>query len=303
MLDVMIIGGGPAGMTAGLYAVRQGLKAAVYEKLMVGGQASTTNIIENYPGYPAGIGGPELMMAFQQQAENAGCEIRYDEIQNLALDGDIKKAYTSEGAVEARTCILSMGAQPRNLDIPGEEAFRGRGVSYCATCDGAFYRGKSALIVGGGNTAAEDALYLAGLCEKVYIIHRRDALRADSLLVARLKAAPNIEIIWNSVPLEFAGSASLERAVIQNVRTHEVSELEIAGAFVAVGQTPRTELVQGQLELDKAGFIVADETTATSLKGVYAAGDIRTKALRQVITAAADGAVAASMAGKYISMQ
>ena len=164
MLDVMIIGGGPAGMTAGLYAARIGLKAAVLEKLMVGGQASTTNVIENYPGFHEGVGGPELMMAFQQQAEAAGCEVRYDGVESLELAGEVKIARTQEGEVRARSCILCMGAQPRRLDAPGEELFRGRGVSYCATCDGAFYRGGVTAVVGGGNTAAEDALYLAGLC-------------------------------------------------------------------------------------------------------------------------------------------
>lgn len=302
MLDVMIIGGGPAGMTAGLYAVRRGLSAAVFERLMIGGQASTTNIIENYPGYPEGIGGPELMMAFQQQAEAAGCEVRYDAIDSLELNGPIKRARTPEGDIEARTCILCMGAQPRRLDVPGEELFRGRGVSYCATCDGAFYRGKRVLVVGGGNTAAEDALYLAGLCEKVYVAHRRDELRADASLTARIRNTPNIEMLWSTVVTELSGGRALERAQLKLLKTGATSEIEIAGAFIAVGQTPINELVRNQLELDESGFIVAGEDTATALPGVYAAGDIRTKPLRQVITAAADGAVAASMAGRYISL-
>lgn len=302
MIDVMIIGGGPAGMTAGLYAARRGLKASVFERLMVGGQASTTNIIENYPGHPDGIGGPELMMAFQQQAEAAGCEVRYDAIESLELKGDVKRAHTPEGEIEARACILCMGAQPRKLDVPGEELFRGRGVSYCATCDGAFYRGKKVLVVGGGNTAAEDALYLAGLCEKVYVAHRRDELRADAASAARMAQTPNIEMLWSTVVTEFAGGRALERAQLKQLKTGQTSELEIAGAFIAVGQTPLNDLVKGQLELDEAGFIVAGEDTATAIPGVFAAGDIRTKPLRQVVTAASDGAVAASMAGRYISM-
>ncbi len=295
MLDIMIIGGGPAGMTAGLYAARMGLKAVVYERLMVGGQASTTNIIENYPGHAQGIGGPELMMEFQQQAENAGCEISYDEVSALNLQGDIKTAQTSSGEVQARAAILCMGAQARKLDVPGEELFRGRGVSYCATCDGAFYRGKRVLVVGGGNTAAEDALYLSGLCERVYMVHRRDALRADAALARRIELKSNIEMVWNSAVTEFTGTKSLERA-----KTHEI---EVAGAFIAVGQVPQSDLVRGAIETDAAGFIVAGEDTQTSLPGVFAAGDIRTKPLRQVVTAASDGAVAASMAGRYLTMK
>ncbi len=254
MIDVMIIGGGPAGMTAGLYAARRGLKASVFERLMVGGQASTTNIID-----------------------------RKSTRQNSSH-------------------ILCMGAQPRKLDVPGEELFRGRGVSYCATCDGAFYRGKNVLVVGGGNTAAEDALYLAGLCEKVYVAHRRDELRADAASAARIAQTPNIEMLWSTVVTEFAGGRALERAQLKQLKTGQTSELEIAGAFIAVGQTPLNDLVKGQLELDEAGFIVAGEDTATAIPGVFAAGDIRTKPLRQVVTAASDGAVAASMAGRYISM-
>ena len=303
MLDVMIIGGGPAGMTAGLYAARMGLKVAVLEKLMVGGQASTTNVIENYPGFHEGVGGPELMMAFQQQAEAAGCEVRYDGVESLDMAGEVKIARTQEGEVRARSCILCMGAQPRRLDAPGEELFRGRGVSYCATCDGAFYRGGVTAVVGGGNTAAEDALYLAGLCRKVYLIHRRNELRADAALARRLESAENVEIIWDSVVTGFEGGRALERMGLRNVRTGGESALEVQGAFVAVGQTPQSELVRGQLELDEAGFIVAGEDTATSLPGVFAAGDIRQKPLRQVITAAADGAVAASMAGRYLTMR
>lgn len=302
MLDVMIIGGGPAGMTAGLYAARMGLSVAVFEKLMVGGQASTTNVIENYPGFAEGVGGPELMMAFQQQAEAAGCEVRYDGIDALELTGEVKTARTEAGDVQAKACILCMGAQSRMLNVPGEERLRGRGVSYCATCDGAFYRGRVAMVIGGGNTAAEDALYLAGLCERVYVVHRRDALRADAALVRRMEQTANISMVWNSVVTAFEGDKALERALVRNVVTGEESAIEAAGAFVAVGQLPQTELVASQVELDGAGYIAAGEDTQTSLPGVFVAGDLRAKPLRQVVTAAADGAVAASMAGRYISM-
>lgn len=303
MLDVMIIGGGPAGMTAGLYAARMGLETAVYEKLMVGGQASTTNVIENYPGYAQGIGGPELMMEFQQQAESAGCEIRYDDITELNIDGDIKIAHTPAGDVQARTLILCMGAQAKKLGVAGEELLRGRGVSYCATCDGTFYRGKRVLVVGGGNTAAEDALYLAGLCERVYMIHRRNTLRADAALVRRIEAQPNIEILWNSTVTEFVGRSALEYATVRDVNSGNTHTLEAAGAFIAVGQLPQSALVRDLLKTDAAGFIIAGEDTQTSIPGVFAAGDIRVKPLRQVVTAAADGAVAASMAGRYLNMK
>ena len=243
------------------------------------------------------------MMEFQQQAESAGCEISYDEVSALNLQGDIKTAQTSSGEVQARAAILCMGAHARKLDVPGEELFRGRGVSYCATCDGAFYRGKRVLVVGGGNTAAEDALYLSGLCERVYMVHRRDALRADAALARRIELKSNIEMVWNSTVTEFTGTKSLERAKIRGVNTGETHEIEVAGAFIAVGQVPQSDLVRGAIETDAAGFIVAGEDTQTSLPGVFAAGDIRTKLLRQVVTAASDGAVAASMAGRYLTMK
>lgn len=303
MLDVMIIGGGPAGMTAGLYASRMGLKAAVFEKLMTGGQASTTNIIENYPGFARGIGGPELMMEFQQQAEKAGCEVRYDDVLQLELNGDIKTAKTASGFIRARTAILCMGAQARKLGVLGEDRLRGRGVSYCATCDGAFYRGKSVAVVGGGNTAAEDALYLSQLCEHVYLIHRRDSLRADAALVNHLKEKSNIEIIWDSVVTQLNGYDTLETVTLRNVKTGSDATIAVAGVFVAVGQVPGSDLVRGMVDLDSAGYIIASEDTLTSLRGVYAAGDIRTKPLRQVVTAAADGAVAAAAAGNYLQMK
>ena len=303
MLDVMIIGGGPAGMTAGLYASRMGLKAAIFEKLFVGGQASTTNIIENYPGYARGIGGPELMMEFQQQAEQAGCEVRYDDVLQLELDSDIKTAKTASGDIQARTVILCMGAQARKLGVPGEDRLRGRGVSYCATCDGAFYRSKRVAVVGGGNTAAEDALYLSQLCERVYLIHRRDSLRADAALAERLKEKSNIEIIWDSVVTQLNGADTLETVALHNVKTGSDTLVAVSGVFVAVGQVPGSELVRGKVDLDPAGYIIAGEDTQTSLPGVYAAGDIRTKPLRQVVTAAADGAVAAAAAGKYLQMK
>lgn len=303
MLDVMIIGGGPAGMTAGLYASRMGLKVAIFEKLMTGGQASTTNIIENYPGFARGIGGPELMMEFQQQAEKAGCEVHYDAVLHLELNGDTKTATTASGIIRARTAILCMGANARKLGVLGEDRLRGRGVSYCATCDGAFYRGKSVAVVGGGNTAAEDALYLSQLCEHVYMIHRRDSLRADAALVNHLKEKSNIEIIWDSVVTQLNGSDALETVALHNVKTGSDATIAVSGVFVAIGQVPGSDLVRGIVDLDSAGYIIASEDTLTSLRGVYAAGDIRTKPLRQVVTAAADGAVAAAAAGNYLQMK
>ena len=295
MLDTLIIGGGPAGLTAGIYLMRAGLRCALYEKQFCGGQAATTNVIENYPGFVDGIGGPELSMNMADQAQKLGLEIRYDEITKVELTGDIKRVTAGGGTVEARSVILCMGATPRMLGLADEERLRGRGVSYCATCDGAFYKGKEVCVVGGGNTAAEDALYLARFAQKVTVVHRRDAFRAAKLLVTRMQNTPNIEIAYDSVVDSISGEQKLESATLRNVRTGQTRALNVDGLFIAVGTEPQTALLDGQLELEN-GYVRACEDTRTSVPGVYAAGDIRTKPLRQVICAASDGAVAAYMA-------
>ncbi len=288
MYDVVIIGGGPAGLTAGLYAARAGLKAVLLEQMFAGGQASTTDRLENYPGFPGGIGGPELMMRFEQQAQEYGLEIRYDTVEALELAGEVKRARLSSGAVEARAAILCMGASRRTLNVPGEAELTGRGVSYCATCDGALYKGKEVAVVGGGDTAMEDALYLARLCGKVTLIHRRGELRASGTRADALRREANVDILYHSQV------ERIEKAE-NGIRLHlnQGRELAVSALFVAIGTQPETALLEGMGLTDEAGYVQAAEDTRTALPRVYAAGDLRKKPLRQVITAAADGAVAA----------
>ena len=283
MLDVAIVGGGPAGLTAGLYCARAGLSCALFERLMAGGQASTTNLLENYPGFPGGIGGPELMMKFAEQAEEAGLTIEYEDVLSLDLAGAEKALQLDGRQVRAKSVILAMGAQRAKLGVPGEEEFVGRGVSYCATCDGAFYAGKRVAVIGGGDTAIEDALYLSARSH-VTLIHRRAQLRATGRAVERAKANPNIEFCLGAPPerIEKSG-AGLAVALANGVRPR-----------------PETALVAGQVALDEAGYILAGEDTRTSVPGVFAAGDARKKPLKQVATAVGDGATAAAMALKYV---
>lgn len=296
--DVMIIGGGPAGLTAGLYAARAGLKAVLLEQMFVGGQASTTDKLENYPGFPEGIGGPELMMQFEQQASAMGLEIRYEAAEALFLTEKIKRARTMSGDIEAKTAIVCMGAGRKLLGVPGEERFTGRGVSYCATCDGAIYRGKEVAVVGGGDTAMEDALYLSNICKKVTLIHRRDAFRAVGRQVENVLSRENVEVLYNSrVERIEKGDAGVV------LHLNEGRELNAAAVFVAIGTRPESALIAGQIECDRDGFALAGEDTKTNLDGVFAAGDLRKKPLRQVITAASDGAVAAYEAIAYLQEQ
>lgn len=295
--DVIIVGGGPAGLTAGLYAARSGLKTAVFEGEIIGGQASTTNELENYPGC-MGVGGPELMMNFEKQAGDAGAEIRYQAIKSVDLKE--KTVHTRKASFTAKALILATGAKRRKLGVPGEEEFSGQGVSYCATCDGALYRGKKVAIVGGGNTAAEDALYLAGIGCQVTLIHRRDKLRADNVLVDRVMQNSAIALEWNSAVEKIDRGEEGLVITLKNRQDGQEKSLSVAGCFVAVGADPATGLFAGQVDMDEMGYIRAGEDTRTSLPGVFAAGDLRTKSLRQVITAAADGAIAASQALNYL---
>ncbi|MGI5884758.1 MAG: thioredoxin-disulfide reductase [Candidatus Spyradocola sp.] len=295
MLDSVIIGGGPAGLTAGIYLMRAGLTCALYERQFCGGQAATTNVIENFPGFPKGIGGPELSMNMAEQAQNLGLDIRYDEVERVELAGEVKRIFAAGKEVQARSVILCMGATPRHLGVADEERLLGRGVSYCATCDGALYRDRHVVVVGGGDTAAEDALYLSRFAQSVTIVHRRDAFRAAHALVVRMEKTPNIDIVYDHVVESLGGGQKLEEVALRGVKTGSIRVIPADGLFVAVGMEPKTALVEGQLELQN-GYILAGEDTKTSLPLVYAAGDIRTKPLRQVICAAADGAVAASQA-------
>lgn len=298
MYDLIILGAGPAGLTAGIYAARGGLNAVIVESKAVGGQAALTAEIENYPGF-ASVSGYELVSLMQAQCEALGVSFVFDAPVTLSLDGGVKRVETAySGTLEARAVILAMGALPRTLGIERESELLGGGVSYCATCDGAFFRGKPVAVVGGGNTAVEDALYLEKFASEVYLIHRRDALRADAILADRVKNS-GVHIVWDSVVTALDGDKKLQSVTLKNVKSGDTSSLAVNGLFVAVGQKPATEGLTG-VELD-GGYIVTDSEMRTSLPGVFAAGDVRKKTLRQVVTAAADGAVAAESAIKFLN--
>lgn len=298
MYDLIILGAGPAGLTAGIYAARGGLSAVIVESKAVGGQAALTAEIENYPGF-ASVSGYELVSLMQAQCEALGVSFVFDAPVALALEGDVKRVDTAySGTLEARAVILATGALPRTLGIERESELMGGGVSYCATCDGAFFRGKPVAVVGGGNTAVEDALYLEKFASEVYLIHRRDALRADAILADRVKNS-GVHIVWDSVVTALDGDKKLQSVTLKNVKSGDTSSLAVNGLFVAVGQKPATEGLTG-VELD-GGYIVTDSEMRTSLPGVFAAGDVRKKTLRQVVTAAADGAVAAESAIKFLN--
>ena len=299
--DVMIIGGGPAGYTAALYGARAGLSVLVLEKMYAGGQMTQTSQIDNYPGFPEGIDGVTLGMQMQSGAQKFGAETINTEVLSVHLEGAVKSVETGRGTYFAKTVILATGAGHKHLEVAGEEDLIGRGVAYCAACDGMFYRGKTVAVVGGGNTAAADALTLSRIAEKVYLIHRRDQLRAEGIYREQLHNAGNVDFLWNSNVTELISGEKLIGIKVQNLYSGEESELRVDGLFVSVGMSPATRLFQGQLELDESGYIVAGESTQTGIPGVYAAGDVRTKESRQIITAAADGAVAAYQAQLYLA--
>lgn len=299
--DMIIVGGGPAGYTAALYAARAGLDVVVLEKLSAGGQMALTHQIDNYPGFEEGIDGFTLAEKMQKQAERFGAKTLYAEVTRMNLDETPKTVETSEGTLQGRTVTLATGAGPRALGVAHEEALVGRGVAYCAACDGMFYRGKTVVVVGGGNSAAADALLLSRIARKVILVHRRDTLRATKVYHDPLMKAENVEFRWNSTVDALLHDDRLTGVRLKDVNTGETSELACDGVFVSVGRKPATALVQGQVELDGNGYIAADETTQTSVPGVYAVGDVRTKLLRQVVTAVADGAMAVHMAEEYLA--
>lgn len=301
IFDMIIIGGGPGGYTAALYAARAGLETLVIERLSAGGQMALTHQIDNYPGFVEGIGGFELAEQMQRQAERFGAQTRNAQVLRVDLKGSPKAVHTSEGTFHAKTVVLAMGANPRELGIDGERELVGRGVAYCAACDGMFYKGKTVVVVGGGNTAAADALLLSRIAKKVIIVHRRDTLRAIKIYHEPLMQAPNVAFEWNSVVTELLAQDRLTGVRIRNVQTGEETTIAADGVFVSIGRNPATELVAQQLELDRGGYIPAGETTQTGIPGVYAVGDIRTKPLRQVVTAVADGAVAVHMAEEFLA--
>ena len=299
--DLAILGGGPAGITAAIYASRARLNTIWIDKNFApGGQITATYEVDNYPGMP-GISGMDLGEAFGEHARKLGLEPKREKLLSLEnISGDIKTIHTKKNEYQARTIILAFGAEHRKLDIPGEDDLGGLGVSYCATCDGAFYKDRTVVVVGGGNAAAEDAVFLSGLCKKVYLVHRRDELRADKAIQEKIFDCENIEMVWDSVPLEILGQDEVTGIKIRNVKTGEERELGTDGVFIAVGIVPNTTFVKAQLELDENGYICAGEEGITSAAGVFAAGDIRTKALRQVVTAVSDGANAVASAQKYL---
>ncbi|CDD30613.1 thioredoxin reductase [Firmicutes bacterium CAG:94] len=301
LYDVIVIGGGPGGYTAALYAARANLSVAILEKLSPGGQMGTTDVIDNYPGFPQGVNGFELAMQMKEGAERFGAQTQLAEVTQVELAGQVKTIHTSGGDYQARTVVLATGAHPRELGLPGERELRGRGVSYCATCDGMFYRGKTVVVVGGGNTAVSDVLYLSRLCEKVYLVHRRDTLRASKVYLDPLQKAENVEFVWDSEVKQLLRDQAVTGVRVRNKKTGEERDIPCGGVFVAVGYLPNTELYRGQVELDEAGYVLADETTQTNLPGVFAVGDLRKKPLRQVVTAASDGAVAAHFIEEYLN--
>lgn len=299
--DIVIIGGGPAGYTAALYGARAGHSVLLIEKMTIGGQMTETGDIDNYPGFQNGIDGITLGMNMQAGAERFGAETLYDEVVSVALSGDEKKITTAySGEIFARSVIIATGAGPRRLGLDGEDNFVGQGVHYCAHCDGRFYKGKTVIVIGGGNTAVGDALYLANLCEKVYLVHRRDSFRASKVLSDSLTKAENIKILYSTRADRLITDGGLRGAVIENLKSGEREEIFADAIFVSIGRIPATSIFEGQLDLD-GGYIKAGEDTKTSLPGVFAAGDVRTKELRQVITAAADGAISAHFAGEYLA--
>ncbi|MCH3971435.1 MAG: thioredoxin-disulfide reductase [Oscillospiraceae bacterium] len=301
MQDVIIIGGGPAGYTAAMYCARAALSVTLLETFAPGGQMGTTETLENYPGFPQGVGGFELAQSMKQQAENFGAVTKLESVESAELSSAAEKIVhcTSGSIYKAPVVIVASGGSPRELGLPNERALRGKGVSYCATCDGMFFRGKEVVVVGGGDTAAADAVYLARICKKVTVIHRRDTLRASRAYLEPLKKAENIDFLWDSVVTEIVG-APVSGVKTANKKTGEVSSVPCKGVFVAVGNLPNTAFLKGQISLTNGGYVDAGEDTCTNVPGVFAAGDVRRKPLRQVVTAVSDGAVAAHMAEDYL---
>jgi thioredoxin reductase (NADPH) len=298
--EVIIIGGGPAGLTAGLYTSRSRLRTLLIESSIFGGQITTTELIENYPGFPQGITGAELGQLMEEQARRFGLEMVNQEALEVKLEGEKKVVRTHEADYEAEVLIVSSGTEYRRLGIPGEEEFVGKGVSFCATCDGAFFQDSRIVVVGGGDSALTEALFLTKFAKEVTIIHRRDALRATKIYQERTFANPKIKFLWNSVMQEIKGDKMVQSILVRNVKTGEVKEFETEGVFLFVGIVPRTQFLKGLVQMDEGGYVLTNEDCETSVKGIFAAGDCRKKLLRQITTAVGDGATAASAAEKYL---
>ena len=300
MYDIIIIGGGPAGLTAGLYNARARLNVLLLEKLSPGGQVLTTDWVENYPGFPDGVSGFELMDRMRRQAEKFGLTIQGEEVLGLEFSGKKKVVITSKGRLESKSLIFTTGATWKKLGIDGEDLLIGKGVSFCATCDGPFYRDQEVAVIGGGDTAVEEAIFLTRFVSKVHLVHRRDALRATKLLQERAMAEEKIEFVWDTVPLRIQGETAVEGIELKNVKTGEVGQKRVKGVFVFVGTLPNTELVKDLVDLDERGFILTDNDMQTSVPGVFAAGDVRSKLFRQISTAVGEGAAASFSAEKYL---
>jgi thioredoxin reductase (NADPH) len=304
--DIIIVGAGPAGLTAGIYTGRARLKTLLLEKLIHGGQVMTTDLVENYPGFPEGVSGFELSDRMRKQAERFGLEFRSGEVLDLdpGPDGHLLRLEGED--LRAGAVIIASGARYRSLGVPGEKEFTGKGVSYCATCDGALYRGETIAVVGGGDTALTDTLFLCRFAEKIHLIHRRNAFRGVEFLQEQVfdqEKKGKVEIHWDTVVQEIQGQQAVEALELKNVKTGELSRLPVAGAFIFVGITPNTAWLQGHVPMDEWGFIFTDAAMATSIPGIFAAGDVRSKLLRQIATAVGDGATAAFAAGEYLAEQ
>jgi thioredoxin reductase (NADPH) len=301
LFDVIIVGGGPAGLTAGLYTSRARLKTLLIEKGLIGGQVTTTEFVENYPGFEEGITGTELAMKMEKQAKRFGLEIMQGSVETLSLEGKMKKI-TLEGndIYETKSIIIATGAHPKHLRIAGEDAFRGKGVSYCATCDGAFFKGEKIAVIGGGDSAVQEGIFLTKFAEKVYIVHRRDKLRAEKLLQERALGNQKVEFVWDTVVEEIQGNDAVQSLKLRNVKTQEITPLDVQGVFIYIGYNPNTDFLRDIVELDQEGFIITNELMVTSVPGIFAAGDVRSKNLKQIATAVGDAAIAGVEAEKYI---
>ena len=300
--DTIIIGAGPAGITAGIYAARAGLNALVFEKLYPGGQVANTDMVENYPGINS-ISGVEFAMQMASHAAEAGAKIETGEILKIEMVGDVKKVYTESDIFETKTIVLATGAIPRKLGLESELRLAAKGVSYCATCDGSFFRGKVTAVIGGGDVALEDALYLSNLSSKVYIVHRRDKFRAKQFLVDKAATKENIEVIWDSNLMEIGGENVVDSMTVKNKHTDKLTTIPLSGVFIAVGILPESKFVKNLIELSDEGYIITDEKLQTNIPGVFAAGDVRDTTLRQIVTATADGAVCVSSVENYLNQQ
>jgi thioredoxin reductase (NADPH) len=301
--EVVIIGGGPAGLTAGLYTSRARLHTLLIEYGLFGGQMTTTETIDNYPGFPQGVTGDELSRLMEEQTKRFGMETVNQEVIEVTLEGNLKLVRTSESSYLCETLIICTGTEYRKLGVPGEKEFAGKGVSYCATCDGAFFKDSRIIVVGGGDSALTEALFLTKFVKELTIIHRRDALRATKIYQEKAMANPKIKFLWNSVVHEIKGDSLVRAVLVKNVKTGEITEFETEGAFLFVGLLPRTQFLKGLVQMDEAGYIITDDNCETSVKGIFAAGDCRRKLLRQIATSVGDGATAAFAAEKYLEVQ